>query len=291
MVIGESTPRKRYIFYKYLPFVTKRRIIQKPVACGSESDGDETMTYVALHITYEDAHINNDTFHVRYTLTKETEDPYTYHLPTFQVVHEPENYKKLIKDHLLNEFGIKGQQIAKVQYKNQHVHEERYYVNVYRVQLNSMHRHFPSPYARFKEPVKYVNKDPATDEIVCIENKFSSFHKYQWVWKMNCYTLPCTWDVMEIYEEIIKNMNIRRRNKNMSEPIPSQDEDSNTCDRDRDCDRDSDQNHVWNEYISKLKSSGNVVSTKMQKTKHCGIACIASIGKTASLQVHLPLSL
>ena len=282
MVIDESNPRKRYIFYKYLPFVTKRRIIQKPVVgidsdsgSGSESDGDETMTYVALHITYEDAHINNDTFHVRYTLTKETEDPYTYYLPTFHVVHQSElNYKKLIKDHLLNEFGIKGQQIAKVQYKNQHVHEERYYVNVYRIHLNSMHRHFPAPYARFKEPVKYVNKDPATDEVVCIENKFSSFHKYQWVWKMNCYTVPCTWDVMEIYEEVVKN--IHRRNKVVAS--------ASSCDT---------SDHGWNEYISKLKSTGNAVSDTMQKMKHCGIACIASIGKTASHQheVHLPLSL
>jgi hypothetical protein len=273
MVMNECIPRKRYIFYKYLPFVTKRRIIQKPTTVidsgDSESDDNESTTYVALHITYEDVHMNNDTFHVRYTLTKETEDPYTYCLPTFGIIHQPElNYKKLIKDRLLNEFGIKGQQIAKIQYKNQHVHEDRYYVNLYRVQLNSLHRHFPTPYSQFKEPIKYVNKDPSTDEIVCIENKFASFHKYQWSWKMNCYTIPYTWDVMEIYEEVVKN--IHRRNKMGS--IASE---------------GSASDHVWDEYISKLKSTGNVVSNTMQKMKHYGIASIEK--DTTSVAVHLPL--
>jgi hypothetical protein len=226
--------RKRYVIYKYLPFVTKRRIIRKPfgdgidsndVSGGSENE-QEPMSFVALQILFEPASINNKTVHTRYTLTCDTtSSAYTYQLPLIPIESgaEVSNYKKMIREYLLSEFGIVQKYISKIQYINQHIHDDIYCINLYQVHLSTCHRYFPvRPFENYKDPYRIEN-DPMTDIVVCTEDKRAKFHKYQWHWKVVMHTLNCTEKVKEHFENVMmdKHKNADEKWEEYIRGIPS----------------------------------------------------------------------
>jgi hypothetical protein len=203
-----QTVRKRYIFYKYLPFITKRRIIKKPIVGGDSEQYDEVepQSFIALQIQYEPQSLNNETFYTRSILTSDTDiRPFVYELPVISIPSDSSitNYKKMIKDYMLSEFGILAKYISKVQYIRQHVEDELYYINLYQVQLSVCHKYFPRPNELFKN-VLHIEPGPTVDTIVYTEDKRIKFHKYIWRWKSEFHMTPCTTQISDHYDAIIR---------------------------------------------------------------------------------------
>jgi hypothetical protein len=204
--------RKRYIFYKYLPFVTKRRIIQKPNIDDTEDQYDEVepRSFVALQIQYEPETLNNETFYTRSILSSDTDTrPFVYELPVISIPSDSTitNYKKMIKDYMLSEFGILSKYISKVQYVKQYVEDELYYINLYQVQLSVRHKYFPLPNEKFKD-VPHIDVSPTSDTIVYTEDKCVKFHKYIWRWKTEFHVIPLSSQMSDHYENVMRMHNM-----------------------------------------------------------------------------------